>query len=66
MSDRERARRRRFRQFIASYYAARQADLAALEAQTALYATEVADNIERHGHPMHLKRWLIESAGIPR
>ena len=40
MSEREQARRRRFCVFMAEYYAARQADLLALEAATALYAAE--------------------------
>ena len=43
MSEREQARRRRFRMFMAEYYAARQADLLALESATALYAAEVAE-----------------------
>lgn len=62
----EAERRRRFRAFIADYHAARAADLAALEAATAMYASEVADYIAEHGPPMVLKRWLIESAGLPR
>lgn len=66
MSPRERARRARFSAFMSSYYAARAADVAALEAATAMYATEVAEYIATVGAPMHFKKWLIQSAGIPR
>lgn len=51
MSAAERARRARFRQFMADYYAARQADLAHLEAVTAM---------------LYFKRYLIASRGLPR
>ena len=66
MSEREQARRRRFRVFMAEYYAARQADLLALEAATALYAAEVAEYVERFGPPMYFRRWLEESRGGTR
>lgn len=49
-----------------AYYAARHADLARLEQDTALYPTEVADWVREHGHPMYFKRWLVQSRGIPR
>ena len=62
MSERERARRRRFRVFMA----ARQADLLALEAATALYAAEVAEYVERFGRPMYFRRWLEDSRGGTR
>ena len=65
MSDREQARRRRFRLFMAEYYAARQADLLALEAATALYA-EVAEYVERFDRPMYFRRWLEDSRGGTR
>ena len=65
MSDREQARRRRFRVFMAEYYAARQADLLALAA-TALYAAEVAEYVERFGRPMYFRRWLEDSRGGTR
>ena len=51
---------------MAEYYAARQADLLALEAATALYAAEVAEYVERFGRPMHFKRWLEDSRGGTR
>ena len=66
MSERERARLRRFRVFMAEYYAARQADLLALEAATALYAAEVAEYVERFGRPMYFRRWLEDSRGGTR
>ena len=62
----EQARRRRFRVFMAEYYAARQADLLALEAATALYAAEVAEYVERFGRPMYFRRWLEDSRGGTR
>ena len=65
MSEREQARRRRFRVFMAEY-AARQADLLALEAATALYAAEVAEYVERFGPPMYFRRWLEDSRGGTR
>ena len=65
MSDRERARRRRFRLFMAEY-SARQADLLALEAASAMYAAEVAEYVERFGPPMYFRRWLEESRGGTR
>ena len=66
MSEREQARRRRFRMFMAEYYAARQADLLALESATALYAAEVAEYVANYGSPMYFKRWLTESRGQAR
>ena len=66
MSEREQARRRRFRVFKAEYYAARQADLLALESATAMYAPEVAEYVERFGRPMYLRRWLADSRGGTR
>lgn len=66
VSERERARRSRFRIFISEYYAARQADLEAEEAYTGLYATEVAEYRAVHGPPMYLRLWLIQSRGLPR
>ena len=66
MSERERARRHRFRVFMAEYYAPRQADLLALEAATALYAAEVAEYVERFGPPMYFRRWLEDSRGGTR
>ena len=62
MSEREKARRGRFRAFMGAYYAARQADLLALESATALYAEYVAN----YGPPMHFKRRLTESRGQAR
>ena len=62
----EAARRARHRAFVGCYYAARQADLLALEAATAMYAAEVAEYVAQHGPPMHFKRWLVESRGCPR
>lgn len=66
MSEREQARRGRFRAFMGAYYAARQADLLALESATALYAAEVAEYVANYGPPMHFKRWLTESRGQAR
>lgn len=65
MSEREQARRGRFRAFMGAYYAARQADLLALESATALYAAEVAEYVANYP-PMHFKRWLTESRGQAR
>ena len=62
MSERERARRHRFRVFMADYAA----DLLALEAATALYAAEVAEYVERFGRPMYFRRWLEDSRGGTR
>lgn len=66
MSEQEQARRRRFRVFMAEYYAARQADLLALESATAMYDAEVAEYVERFGRPMYFRRWLEESRGGTR
>lgn len=66
MSELERLRRRRFRSFMADYYAARHADVLALEAATAMYAAEVAEYVAQYGPPMHFKRWLVASRGLPR
>ena len=66
MSEQERARRSRFRVFMAEHYAARQADLLALEAATAMYAAEVAEYVERFGRPMYFRRWLEDSRGGTR
>ena len=66
MSEREKARRGRFHAFMGAYYAARQADLLALESATALYAAEVAEYVANYGPPMHFKRWLTESRGQAR
>lgn len=66
MSELERARRRRFSAWMGEYYAARHADVLALEAATSLYAAEVADYVASFGPPMHFKRWLVESRGGSR
>lgn len=66
VSAKEQARRARFRNFMMDYYLARHTDLMAMEAATSMYAAEVRDWIERHGHPMYFKRWLILSRGMPR
>lgn len=65
MSEAERRRRHRFRRFMSEYYAARQADLLALEHATGMYAAEVSEYLSQHP-PMVFKRWLIESRGMPR
>ena len=51
---------------MAEYYAARQADLLALEVATAMYAAEVAEYVERFGPPMYFRRWLEDSRGGTR
>ena len=66
MSERERRRRERFARFMDAYYWGRHADLLALEAATGLYPADVDDYIARHGRPLHFKRYLIGSRGMPR
>lgn len=66
MTDRERSRRDRFRDFMLDYYLARNYDLLCLEAATGLWPSDVADYIARHGRPLTFKRYLIGSRGMPR
>ena len=66
MTERERARRERFRHFMDAYYYGRHSDLLAMEAATGNYPAEVEEYIERHGRPLHFKRYLIGSRGMPR
>lgn len=66
VSPAEAARRDRFRVFMDVYYFGRQADLDRLEAETGLYPAEVAEWIERNGHPLYFRKYLEESRGMPR
>lgn len=65
MSDRERARRRRFRHFMDVYHAARHAYELQVEAVTAGYAAELAE-YRRNVEAVTFKRYLTDSRGLPR
>ena len=64
VSGPERARRRRFRRFLETYWTARQAWVEACEHETALYQTEVEDYKLQHP-PVLFKNYLIETKGQP-
>lgn len=65
MSERERARRRRFRRFMETYWSARHAWVMACESATALYDAEVQE-FKQQCPPVLFKDYLIGSRGAPR
>lgn len=65
VSEPEKARRRRFRRFMETYWTARQAWVEACEQATAAYATEVED-YKLENPPVLFKDYLIQSRGMPR